>query len=220
YSKFIVIDEDFVLKIPASIDLAEAGPLLCAGITTYSPLRHWGVAAGKKVAIAGLGGLGYLAVQFATKMGADVTVVTTSPEKEQDARRFGAKGVLINKDGGDWSKYKRSFDFILDTIPYQHDLDRFLPMLKRDATICRVGVGKLTTPNHYGQMTTVLNRTALAGSNTGGIRETQDMLDFCALQDIRPQITKIPMSGINGAWSKVVAKQARYRFVMDMNMKG
>jgi alcohol dehydrogenase (NADP+) len=216
YSTFVVVDEDFVLSIPALIDLAEAGPLLCAGITTYSPLRHWSVAPGKKVAIAGLGGLGHLAVQFATKMGADVTVITTSPEKEQDARRFGAKGVLINKDGADWSKYKRSFDFILDTIPYQHDLDRFLPILKRDATICRVGVGKLTTPNQYGQMTTVLNRTALAGSNTGGIRETQDMLDFCALQNVRPQITRIPMSGINDAWSKVVAKQARYRFVMDM----
>jgi len=220
YSTFVVVDKDFVLSIPASIDLADAGPLLCAGITTYSPLRHWSVAPGKKVAIAGLGGLGHLAVQFATKMGADVTVITTSPEKEEDARRFGAKGVLINKDGADWSKYKRSFDFILDTIPYRHDLDRFLPILKRDATICRVGVGKLTTPNQYGQMTTVLDRTALAGSNTGGIRETQDMLDFCALQDIRPQITRIPMSGINDAWSKVVAKQARYRFVMDMAMKG
>jgi alcohol dehydrogenase (NADP+) len=216
YSKFIVVDEDFVLKIPASIDLAEAGPLLCAGITTYSPLRHWGVAAGKKVAIAGLGGLGHVAVQFATKMGADVTVVTTSPEKEQDARRFGAKDVLINKNGADFSKHKRAFDFILDTIPYQHDLDRFLPLLKRDATICRVGVGKLTTPNEYGQMTTVLMRTSLAGSNTGGIRETQDMLEFCAAQKIKPQITKIPMSGINDAWSKVVAKHARYRFVIDM----
>ena len=184
YSTFVVVDEDFVLSIPASINLAEAGPLLCAGITTYSPLRHWSIAPGKKVAIAGLGGLGHLAVQFATKMGADVTVITTSLEKKEDARRFGTKGVLINKDGADWSKYKRSFDFILDTIPYQHDLDRFLPILKRDATICRVGVGKLTTPNQYGQMITVLNRTALAGSNTGGIRETQDMLDFCALQDL------------------------------------
>src|SRR5438128_6386463 len=180
YSKFIVVAEDFVLRIPDSIDLAETGPLLCAGITTYSPLRHWRVAAGKKVAIAGLGGLGHLAVQFATKMGADVTVVTTSPDKEKDARRFGAKDVLINKDGADFSMYKRVFDFILDTIPYQHDLGRFLPLLKRDATFCRVGVGKLTTPNEYGQMTTVLERTSLAGSNTGGVRETQDMLDFCA----------------------------------------
>ena len=220
YSTFVVVDEDFVLSIPASIDLAGAGPLLCAGITTYSPLRHWSVAPGKKVAVAGLGGLGHLAVQFATKMGADVTVVTTTPDKEEDARRFGAKDVLINKDGADWSKYKRAFDFILDMIPYQHDLDRFLPLLKRDATFCRVGVGKLTTPNEYGQMTTVLERTSLAGSNTGGVRETQEMLDFCATQNIKPQITKIPMGGINEAWSRVIAKQARYRFVMDMAMKG
>jgi len=219
YSKFVVVAEDFVLSIPDSIDLAEAGPLLCAGITTYSPLRHWSVAPGKKVAIAGLGGLGLLAVQFATKMGADVTVVTTSPDKEKDARRFGAKDVLINKDGADFSMYKRVFNFVLDTIPYQHDLDRFIPLLKRDATLCRVGVGKLTTPNEYGQMTTVLSRTALAGSNTGGIRETQEMLDFCAIQNIKPQITKIAMDGINDAWSKVIAKQARYRFVMDLDMK-
>lgn len=216
YSTFIVVDEDFVIRVPDSIDLAEAAPLLCAGITTYSPLRHWSVAPGKKVAIAGLGGLGHLAVQFAAKMGANVTVITTSAGKEQDARRFGAQDVLINKDGADFSKYKRGFDFILDTIPYHHDLDRFIPLLKRDATFCRVGVGKLTTPNEYGQMTTVLARTSLAGSNTGGIRETQDMLDYCAVQKIKPQIAKIPMVGINDAWSNVVAKKARYRFVMDM----
>ena len=126
YSKFVVVAEDFVLSIPDSIDLAEAGPLLCAGITTYSPLRHWSVAPGKKVAIAGLGGLGLLAVQFATKMGADVTVVTTSPDKEKDARRFGAKDVLINKDGADFSMYKRVFDFVLDTIPYQHEYGKSL----------------------------------------------------------------------------------------------
>ncbi len=219
YSTFVVVDEDFVLHVPNAIDLAEAGPLLCAGITTYSPLRHWSVAPGSKVAIAGLGGLGHLAAQFATKMGADVTVVTTSPDKEEDARRFGAKNILINRDGVDFSKYNRAFDFILDTIPYQHNLDRFIPLLKRDATLCRVGVGKLTTPNEYGQMTTVLARTAIAGSNTGGIRETQAMLEFCALQQIKPQITKIPMGEINDAWLKVIAKQARYRFVMDMNMK-
>jgi alcohol dehydrogenase (NADP+) len=191
-----------------------------AGEPTYSPLRHWSVGPGKKVAIAGLGGLGHLAVQFATKMGADVTVITTSPDKEEDARRLGAKDVLINKDGVDFSSHKRAFEFILDTIPYQHDLDRFIPLLSRDATFCRVGVGKLTTPNEYGQMTTVLTRTSLAGSNTGGIRETQEMLDFCATEKIKPQITKIPMDGINNTWAKVIAKQARYRFVMDMNMKG
>ena len=153
-------------------------------------------------------------------MGAEATVITTSPDKTKDAQCFGAKDVLINKPEVDFSRYKRAFDFILDTIPYEHDSDRFIPLLKRDATLCRVGLGKLTTPNQYGQMTTVLNRTALAGSNTGGIRETQDMLDFCGLQKIKPQITKISMDGINDAWSKVIAKQARYRFVMDMNMKG
>src|SRR5438094_5916656 len=212
YSKFVVVAEDFVLSIPDSIDLAEAGPLLCAGITTYSPLRHWSVAPGKKVAIAGVCGLGLLAVQFVTKMGADVTVVSTSPDKEKDARRFGAKDVLINKDGADFSMYKRVFDFVLDTIPYQHDLDRFIPLLKRDATLCRVGVGKLTTPNEYGQMTTVVSRTALAGSNTGGIRETQEMLDFCAIQNIKPQITKIAMDGINDAWSKDETSQVSLRY--------
>src|SRR5947207_1901566 len=216
YSKFVVVDEDFVLSIPDSIDLAEAGPLLCAGITVYSPLRHWNVAPGKRVAVLGLGGLGHLAVQLATALGAEVTVITTSPDKAEDARRFGAKDVLISKDGADFSKYKRAFDFILGTIPYQHDLDRFIPILKRDATLCRVGVGKLTTPNEYGQMTTVLSRTSLAGSNTGGIRETQEMLSFCALNKIKPQITKISMNEIDEAWLKVVAKKARYRFVIHM----
>jgi uncharacterized zinc-type alcohol dehydrogenase-like protein len=214
YSKFVVVDEDFVLRIPTSIDLAEAGPLLCAGITTYSPLRHWSVAPGKRVAILGLGGLGHLAVQLAAAMAAEVTVITTSPEKTKDALRFGAKEVLASQP--DFPKHKRAFDFILDTIPYQHDLNRFLPTLKRDATICRVGVGKLTTENEFGQMTTVLARTSLSGSNTGGIRETQEMLEFCAEHKVRPQITKIPMSGIDDAWSKVVAKKARYRFVIAM----
>lgn len=216
YSKFVVVDEDFVLSIPPSIDLAEAGPLLCAGITVYSPLRHWSVAPGKKVAIVGLGGLGHLAVQLAAAMGAEVTVITTSPDKVKDARRFGAKDVLINKDGADFSKHKKAFDFILDTVPYQHDLDRIIPLLKRDATLCRVGVGKLTTPNEYGQMIMVLARNSLSGSNTGGIRETQDMVNFCALHKIKPEITKISMNGIDDAWSKVVAKKARYRFVIDM----
>jgi uncharacterized zinc-type alcohol dehydrogenase-like protein len=215
YSKFIVVDEDFVLNIPATIDLAEAGPLLCAGITCYSPLRHWSVAPGKRVAVLGLGGLGHLAVQLAAAMGAEVTVITTSPEKTKDAKRFGAKEVLVS--AADYPKHKRAFDFILDTIPYQHDLTPYLAALKRDGTICRVGVGKLTTPNEYGQMTTVLNRTSIAGSNTGGIRETQDMLDFCAQHKIKTQVTKIAMSGVNDAWSKVVDKKARYRFVIDMN---
>jgi alcohol dehydrogenase (NADP+) len=216
YSKSVVVDEDFVLSIPNSIDLAEAGPLLCAGITTYSPLRHWSVGPGKKVAVVGLGGLGHLAVQLAAAMGAEVTVITTSPDKTKDAHRFGAKDVLINKVGAEFSKHKKGFDFILDTVPYEHDLDRLIPLLKRDATLCRVGVGKLTTPNEYGQMIMVLARNSLAGSNTGGIRETQEMVNFCALNKIKPQITKIPLNGIDEAWAKVVAKKAKYRFVIDM----
>jgi uncharacterized zinc-type alcohol dehydrogenase-like protein len=216
YSTFIVVDEDFVLNIPDSIDLAEAGPLLCAGITTYSPLRHCAVSPGKKVAIVGMGGLGHLAVKFAKAMGAEVTVFTTSPDKINDARRFGAKEVVINKEGADFSKFKNYFDFALDTVPYKHDLDRFIPLLKRDATYCRVGVGKLTEPNEFGQMQLVLYRNAIAGSNTGGIRETQDMVDFCALNKIKPEITKIPMNGVDDAWQKVFNKQVRYRFVIDM----
>lgn len=216
YSTFVVVDEDFVINIPAAIDLAEAGPLLCAGITVYSPLRRWGVSPGKKIAIVGMGGLGHLGVKLATALGADVTVFTTSPEKTADARRFGAKDVVINQDGADFSKLSHKFDFMLDTVPYKHDLNRFVPTLKRDAVYCRVGVGKVADSNEVGQMALVMYRNAIAGSNTGGIQETQDMLDFCAQNKIVPQITKIPMSGINDAWDKVFAKQARYRYVIDM----
>jgi alcohol dehydrogenase (NADP+) len=216
YSTFVVVDEDFVINIPGAIDLAEAGPLLCAGITVYSPLRRWGASPGKKVAVVGMGGLGHLAVKLAAALGAEVTVFTTSPDKTGDARRFGAKEVVINRKGADFSKFNHAFDFALDTVPYKHDLNRFIPLLKRDATYCRVGVGKVVDTNEIGQMNLVLYRNALAGSNTGGIRETQDFIDFCALNKIRPEITKIPMNGIDDAWTKVFEKKARYRYVMEM----
>ena len=216
YSTFVVVDEDFVINIPDAIDLAEAGPLLCAGVTVYSPLRRWGVSPGKKVAVVGMGGLGHLAVKLATALGAEVTVFTTSPDKINDAKRFGAKEVVINREGADFSKFNHAFDFALDTVPYKHDLNRFIPLLKRDATYCRVGVGKVVDSNEIGQMNLVLYRNALAGSNTGGIRETQDFIDFCALNKIRPEITKIPMGGIDDAWTKVFEKNARYRYVMEM----
>jgi alcohol dehydrogenase (NADP+) len=216
YSTFVVVDEDFVINIPGAIDLAEAGPLLCAGITVYSPLRRWGVSPGKKVAIVGMGGLGHLAVKLATALGAEVTVFTTSPDKIADAKRFGAKEVVINREGADFSKLNHAFDFALDMVPYKHDLNRFIPLLKRDATYCRVGVGKIVDSNEIGQMNLVLYRNALAGSNTGGIRETQDFIDFCALNKIKPEITKIPMNGIDDAWTKVFEKKARYRYVMEM----
>lgn len=221
YSTFVVVDEDFVISIPDAIDLAEAGPLLCAGITVYSPLRRWGVSPGKKVAIVGMGGLGHLAVKLATALGAGVTVFTTSPDKIGDAQRFGAKAVVINEEGADFSKFNHAFDFALDTVPYKHDLNRFIPLLKRDATYCRVGVGKVVDSNEIGQMNLVLYRNALAGSNTGGIRETQEMIDFCALNKIKPEITKISMNGIDDSWTKVFEKKARYRYVIEMaSLKG
>lgn len=216
YSTFVVVDEDFVIRIPEVIDLAHAGPLLCAGITVYSPLRRWGVAPGQKVAIIGMGGLGHMAVQLAKAMGAEVTVFTTSPEKTADARRFGAARVVVNQEGADFSALKHTFDFALDTVPTRHDLTRFVPLLKRDATYCRVGVGKAADTIDVGQMGLVMFRNAIAGSNTGGIRETQQMVDFCAQKNIRPEIQKIRMADIDGAWAKVVDKKARYRFVMDV----
>jgi uncharacterized zinc-type alcohol dehydrogenase-like protein len=216
YSTFIVVDEDFVIRVPDALDLAAAAPLMCAGITVYSPLRHWGVSAEKRVAVVGMGGLGHLAVKLAAALGAEVTVFTTSPDKASDARRFGARDVVVNRDGADFSKYAHAFDLALDTVPYKHDLNRFIPTLKRDATYCRVGVGKVADSNEVGQMGLVMYRNAVAGSNTGGIRETQDLVDFCALHRIQPEITKIAMNGIDDAWQKVVDKQARYRFVIDV----
>ncbi|MDB5019533.1 MAG: Alcohol dehydrogenase GroES domain protein, partial [Pedobacter sp.] len=216
YSTFVVVDEDFVINIPASMDLAAAGPLLCAGITVYSPLRHWGVTTGMKVAILGMGGLGHIAVKLAKALGAEVTVFTTSPDKVADAKRFGATNVVINKEGADYSSYNHAFDFALDTIPYKHNMTPFIPLLKRDATYCRVGVGKVSDNIEAGQMSLVGFRNAIAGSNTGGIRETQDMINFCALNNIKPEIIKIPMNGINDAWKKVVEKKARYRYVLDV----
>ena len=217
YATFVVVDEDFVINIPTAIDLAEAGPLLCAGITVYSPLRRWGVSPGKKVAVVGMGGLGHMAVKLAKAMGAEVTVFTTSPEKIADAKRFGAANVVVNRDGADFSAFGHAFDFALDTVPQRHDIGRFVPLLKRDATYCRVGVGKVADTIDVGQMSLVMFRNAIAGSNTGGIRETQEMIDFCALHGIRPEIQKIPMTGIDEAWSKVVDKKARYRFVVELN---
>jgi len=217
YSTFVVVDEDYIINVPDSLDLADAGPLMCAGVTVYSPLRRWSIGPNRKVGIVGLGGLGHIATKLAAAMGAEVTVITTSEDKVSDARRFGAKHVIVNKDGADLSKYKRSLDFVLDTVPYRHDLDRIVPLLKRDATLCRVGVGKLSEPNQFGQMKLVLERNSIAGSVTGGIRETQEMIDFCAVHKIRPEITKISMAKIDDAWTKVVAKKARYRFVIDMN---
>jgi len=216
YSTFAVVDEDFVINIPDAIDLSEAGPLMCAGITVYSPLRHWGITTGMKVAIFGMGGLGHMAVQLAKSFGAEVTVFTTSPDKVNDAKRFGATNVVINSEGADYSAYNHTFDFALDTIPYKHNIKPFIPLLKRDATFCRVGVGKTSDDIETGQMSLVMYRNAIAGSNTGGIRETQDMINYCAQNHIKPEIIKVPMNGIDKAWKQVFDKKARYRYVIDV----
>ena len=216
YSTLNVVDEDFVIAIPDAIDLAHAGPMLCAGITVYSPFRRWSVGPGKKVGVVGLGGLGHMAVKIAAAMGAEVTVLTTSASKVDDARRFGARTVVVNRDGADLSKLGRSLDFILDTVPYQHDLERLLPLLKLDSTLCMVGVGKVDEPHRIGPFSLLRGRTSFASSAIGGIRETQELVHFCALHGIRPEIAKVPMSRIDDAWTKVVDKEARYRFVVDL----
>jgi alcohol dehydrogenase (NADP+) len=217
YSTFNVVDEDFVIGVPDAIDLAHAGPMMCAGITVYSPLRHWSIGPGRRVGVVGMGGLGHMAVKIAAAMGAEVTVITTSSAKVEDARRFGAKAVVVNGPGADLSKHKRSLDFVLDTVPYQHDLERLFSLLKLDATLCVVGVGRITEPHQIGPFSLLRSRNAFASSQIGGIRETQEAVDFCAVHGIRPEVTRIPMSGIDEAWNKVVAKQARYRFVIDMS---
>jgi len=216
YSTFNVVDEDFVIAVPDAIELAHAGPMMCAGITVYSPLRHWSIGPGRKVGVVGMGGLGHMAVKIASAMGAEVTVLTTSTAKVEDARRFGARTVVVNEPGADLSRHKRSLDFILDTVPYQHDLERLFPLLKLDATLCMVGAGRINEPHQIGPFSLLRSRNAFASSQIGGIRETQEAVNFCALHGIRPEITKVPPSGIDDAWSKVVAKEARYRFVIDV----
>jgi uncharacterized zinc-type alcohol dehydrogenase-like protein len=216
YSSSIVTDEAFVLKISPKLDLAAAAPLLCAGITTYSPLSRYHTKKGDKVGVVGLGGLGHMAVKIAAAMGAEVTVLTTSSAKVEDARRFGAKTVIVNEPGADLSKFKRSLDFILDTAPYRHDLERIIPLLKLDATLCMVGAGKIVEPHQIGPFSLLHNRNSFASSQIGGIRETQELVGFCALHGIRPTITKISREKIDDAWTKVVDKAARYRFVIDL----
>ena len=218
YSTINVVHEDFLIRIPDAIELADAGPLMCAGITVYSPLKHWRVGSGQKVAIIGMGGLGHMGVKIASAMGAHVTVITTSEEKTNDAIRFGAKNVIVNHKGEDFSKYKRAFDFMLNTIPYQHNLEPLIPMLKLNATLCIVGIGKVPQPHQVGPFTLVSSRNSISGSAIGGIRETQELVDFCAIHKIKPEIQKIPLSGIDATWKNVFEKKARYRYVIDMNM--
>lgn len=215
YSNQIVVDQDFVLQVSDKLELAAVAPLLCAGITTYSPLRHWQIGKGHKVGIVGLGGLGHMGVKFAHAFGAEVVLFTTSPGKEADAKRLGASEVVISKNTDEMEKHLNSFDFILNTVAAQHDLDQYLSLLKRDGTMCLVGVPSEPHPSpNVGNL--IFRRRALAGSLIGGIRETQEMLDFCAEHGIVSDIELIPMAGINDAYQRMLKSDVKYRFVIDM----
>ncbi len=214
YSSHVVTDENYVLKIPASLDLAAAAPLLCAGITTYSPLKHWEVKAGQRMGVVGLGGLGHMAVKFGAAFGAEVTVFSTSRSKEADARRLGAREFVATSEAGSLDKLGGSFDFILNTVSAPHDLNSFLKLLKRDSTMTVVGVPPKSTA--IDAMSLVGRRRHLAGSLIGGIRETQEMLDFCGKHGIVSEIEKLAMKDINSAYERMLRADVRYRFVIDM----
>lgn len=214
YSDSIVVDEAFVLRVPTNLDLAAAAPLLCAGITTYSPLRHWKVGKGQKVGVVGLGGLGHMAVKFANAFGAHVVMITTSPGKAADARRLGAHEVIISKDPEQMKRHHNSFDFILDSVSAQHDVGAYLELLKRDATMVVVGVPEKPLP--LGMFPLVLGRRRVAGSLIGGLAETQEMLDFCGERGIACDIELIPIGRINEAYERMLKSDVKYRFVIDM----
>lgn len=216
YSKAIVVDQDFVLSVGhGEADLAGVAPLLCAGITTYSPLRHWKVGPGQQVGVVGLGGLGHMGVKIAAAMGADVTVFTTSPDKREDALALGAKDVVISRDAEQMAAQAGRFDFILNTVAAPLDLDPYLAALKRDGTMVLVGVPAAPhQPPSVGNL--VMHRRSLAGSLIGGIPETQEMLDFCRDHGLTADIEMIPIDEINTAYDRMVAGDVKYRFVIDM----
>ncbi|RSK38618.1 NAD(P)-dependent alcohol dehydrogenase [Mangrovimonas spongiae] len=214
YSTMVVVDKEFVLRVPENIDPAGAAPLLCAGITTWSPLRHWNVKKGDKVGVVGLGGLGHMGVKFAHALGAEVVMITTSPEKGNDAKELGADDVLISTNQEDMAKHAASFDFILNTIPVGHKMDPYIQLLKIDATMVIVGAVEPLEPFHGGGL--IMGRKRVAGSLIGGIKETQEMLDFCGEHNIVSDIEMINMQDINTAYDRVVKSDVKYRFVIDM----
>jgi uncharacterized zinc-type alcohol dehydrogenase-like protein len=215
YSNLIVVDQHFVLKVSDKLDLAAVAPLLCAGITTYSPLRHWKVGPGMKVGIVGLGGLGHMGVKFAHAFGAHTVLFTTSANKVEDAKRLGADEVVISKNADEMQQHAESFDFILNTVAAPHNLDAFTGLLKRDGTMCLVGVPDSPHPSPaVGNL--IFKRRALAGSLIGGLRETQEMLDFCAEHNIVSDIEMIDIQEINEAFDRMQKSDVKYRFVIDL----
>jgi uncharacterized zinc-type alcohol dehydrogenase-like protein len=211
-----VVSDRFVLKIPDGLDLKGAAPLLCAGITTWSPLRHWKVAGGSKVGVVGLGGLGHMALKLANALGADVTLFTRSPGKEADARRLGAHNVVLSTDGGQMAAVRGKFDLIIDTVPYVHDLNPYIPTLAASGTLVLVGyLGPLEPMLNTAPM--IMGRKSVAGSLIGGIPETQEMLDFCGKHGITSDIEVIKIQEINAAYERMLKSDVKYRFVIDMS---
>lgn len=213
YSDSIVVDQNYVLRVPNKLDPAGTAPLLCAGITTYSPLRHWNVGKGQKVGIVGLGGLGHMGVKFAKAFGAHVVLFTTSPKKTADAIRLGADEVVVSKNQTEMQKHNNSFNFILDTVSAEHDLNAYLQLLKLDGTMTLVGAPEKPTPLY--SFSLIMGRRRLSGSAIGGIRETQEMLDFCGEKGITADIEKIKMEQINEAYERLLKNDVKYRFVID-----
>jgi len=214
YSDNIVVNQAFVVKIPTNLKLDEVAPLLCAGITTYSPLKHWNVGPGDKVGVIGLGGLGHMAVKLARSFGAQVTVFTTSPAKKIDALNMGAHEVVLSKQADEMKKHLNSFDFILDTVSAPHDVNAYMALLKHEKTLCMLGVSP--QPHQISSSTLIAGRKNLSGSLIGGIAETQEMLNYCGKHDITCNIELIPIQLINQAYERILQADVKYRFVIDM----
>ncbi|MEP6742613.1 MAG: NAD(P)-dependent alcohol dehydrogenase [bacterium] len=214
YSESIVVDERFVLRVPPNLDLASTAPLLCAGITTYSPMKHWGVSEGKKVGVVGLGGLGHMGVKFAHAFGAHVVVFSTSPDKKEDALRLGANEVVISRNAGEMEKHAGTFDFILDTVSAEHDINAYLNLLARDGNMTLVGA----PPKPLGVLAFALigGRRSLSGSNIGGVAETQEMLEFCGKHNITSDVEVIPIQKVDEAYERLLKSDVKYRFSIDM----
>src|ERR1700757_3155922 len=214
YSDSIVVKERFVLSVPKNLDLGGAAPLLCAGITTYSPMKHWGVTKGKKVGVAGLGGLGHMAVKFAHALGAHTVVFTTSPGKKDDALRLGADEVVLSRDANEMAQHAGSFDFILDAVAAEHDINAYINLLRRDGNIVMVGAPEKPLPVSVFGL--IFRRRSFSGSIIGGIAETQEMLDFCGERNITADVEIIPIQKVNEAYERLVRSDVKYRFSIDM----
>ena len=214
YSESIVVDQRFVLRVPSNLTLAGAAPLLCAGITTYSPMRHWEVTKGKKVGVVGLGGLGHMAVKFAHAFGAHVVVFTTSPSKKEDALRLGADEVVISRNANEMQRHAETFDFILDAVSADHDINAYINLLRRDGNITLVGAPE--KPLGIAAFGLIMRRRSLSGSPIGGIAETQEMLDFCGQHNIIADVEVIPIQKVNEAYGRLLKADVKYRFSIDM----